>query len=138
MSSWAVQPSQSCAELLHHVGGDPVGGAVGAGQGEAGHLGPLHVGGEGGAQGLQVAGRGGEVLAAYDVGGGGGGGELGARCFIGSAPVHLALGDLRADLGGDQHAVVRVARDERLGQGGTVGGLAEFLLEGERGSRGWR
>ena len=45
------------AELLHDAAGDALGGAVGAGQGESGHLGPLHVVGQGGPQGFEVAGR---------------------------------------------------------------------------------
>ena len=65
------------AELFHDVGRHALGSAVGAAQREAGHLRPLHVGGEGGAQGLQITGRGGQVLAADDVGGCGGGGEVG-------------------------------------------------------------
>ena len=87
------------AELLHHVRGHAVGGAVGAREREAGHLGPLHIGGERRAQGLEVAGRGGEVLAAYD---------LGRATAPGSAPCHLALGDLGAEVGGDHEPGVRV------------------------------
>src|SRR4051794_23395098 len=64
-------------EGFHDVGGDALGGPVGAGQREAGHLGPLHVGGEGGAQRGQVAGGRGQILAADDVGGRVGGGEVG-------------------------------------------------------------
>ncbi len=48
-----------------------------------------------------------------------------------SLPGHLAHGDLRTDLGGDDHAVVRVALDECRGQRGAVGGLGQFLLESE-------
>src|SRR5205823_14644091 len=60
------------AQLFHDCRRDAMGGAVGASQREAGHLGPLHVVGQRGAQGFEVAVGGGEVLASHDVGGGGG------------------------------------------------------------------
>src|SRR4051812_33937372 len=64
-------------QRLHDGAGDALGSAVGAGQqGEAGRFLPFHVRGQGRVQRLQVAGGGGEVLAAYHVGGCGAGGEV--------------------------------------------------------------